>query len=291
MIVLTLTESDVEYISGFPEYVTFSTSKPATVYYTLDGEIPDENSLIAVDEVYLPTTGSTATIKAIAISSSDTSAVLKAEYKTDSSDLARSRYVGGEGIVVISYGADIVDNLSYDSDGNEAQETAVEFSELEVKASRTDSGGIVLDDKITSVSFVNFPEVKPEALETIQSTPNDNAEFDPNARFIIIDGSTNEKFENQVVKIVNRPYNTFGPTSKFYNERLGETEPVITGNYVKSYYNPSTGIYISYYWESLESRWLKSVQKIDKKTLKIFSKSNNQFVFRWIQDRALSQLF
>ena len=291
MIVLTLTESDVEYVSGFPEYVTFSTSKPATVYYTLDGETPDESSLIAVDEVYLPTSGSSITIKAIAISSSDTSAVLESEYKTDSSNLDRPRHVGGEGVVVISYGADIVDNLSLDIDGNEAQKTAIEFSELEVKASRTDSKGVMLDDKTTSVSFVNFPEVQNEDVETIQSTPNNNAQFDPNARFIIIDGSTNENFENQVVKIVNRPYNTFGPTSKFYNERLGEQEPVVTGNYVRSYYNPSTGIYISYYWESLESRWLKSVQKIDKKTLKIFSKVSNQFVFRWIQDRALSQLF
>mgnify|MGYP003953315559 CR=1 FL=1 len=291
MIVLTLTESDVEYVSGFPEYVTFSTSKPATVYYTLDGETPDEDSLIAVDEVYLPTSGSSVTIKAIAISSGDTSSVLKSEYKTDSSNLDRPRHLGDEGIVVISYGADVVDNLSFDADGDDAQETAVEFSELEMKASRTDSGGVMLDEKKTSVSFVNFPDIQSQDTETIQSTPNDNAEFDPNARFIIMDGSTNEKFENQVVKIVNRPYNTFGPTSNFYNERLGEREPVVTGNYVKSYYNPSTGIYISYYWESLESRWIKSIQKIDKKRLNVSPRMSHQFVFRWIQDRALSQLF
>ena len=183
-------------------------------------------------------------------------------------------------------------NVFLTVDGDAAQETSVKFSDLEVKASRTNAGGVVLEDRKTSVPFVNFPEIQDSSEETIQSTPNDNAEFDPNARFIIIDGSTNEKFENQVVKIVNRPYNTFGPTSKFYNERLGEKEPVVTGNYVRSYYNPSTGMYISYYWESLESRWTKSVQKIDKKTLSIGANTTgNRFVFRWIQDRALSQLF
>ena len=291
MIVLTLEESGTEYISGFPEYVTFTTSKPATVYYTLDNTTPDTNSLIAVDNVYLPTSGSTVTIKAIAISSDDTSSVLEAEYKTDSSNLDGPRYLGDEGIVVLPYDTESVDSLSFDSDGNEAQETSVEFSELEVKASRTNAGGVMLDPQKTSVSFVNFAKSSSQGVETIRSTPNDNAQFDPTARFIIIDGSTDEAFENQVVKIVNRPYNTFDPTSNFYKERLGQKEPIISGNYVRSFYNPKTGLYISYYWENLESRWIKSIQRIDKSQLKIGWSMEHPFVFRWIQDRALSQLF
>ena len=83
MIVLTLEESGTEYISGFPEYVLFSTSKPATVYYTLDNSTPNINSLIAVGNVYLPTSGSAVVIKAIAISVDDTSTVLESEYKTE----------------------------------------------------------------------------------------------------------------------------------------------------------------------------------------------------------------
>jgi len=291
MIVLTLEESTVEYISGFPEYVSFSTSNPATVYYTLDGTDPDETSLIAVDNVYLPTNGSAFTLKAIAISLDDSSAILEEEYKTDSTDLDGPRYLGDEGISILSYGAEVVDSLSFDADGNEAQEVAVAFSDLEIKASRTDSGGVMLDDKKTSIPFVNFSESSPISIETVESTPNDNVEFDPSARFIIIDGSTDAKFENQVVKIVNRPYSTFGPTSKFYEERLGQQEPIVTGNYVRSYYNPSTGIYISYYWESLESRWIKSIQKIERTELSVGPNVGSKFVYRWIQDRAMSQLF
>jgi hypothetical protein len=291
MIVLTLEESTVEYISGFPEYVSFSTSNPATVYYTLDGTDPDESSLIAVGNVYLPTSGSTFTLKAVAISIDDSSAILEEEYKTDSTNLNGPRHLGDEGISILSYGAEVVDSLSFDADGNEAQEVAVAFSDLEMKASRTDSGGVMLDDKKTSVPFVNFSESSTRGTDTIESTPNDNAEFDPSARFIIIDGSTDAKFENQVVKIVNRPYSTFGPTSKFYEERLGQQEPIVTGNYVRSFYDPATGMYVSYYWENLESRWLTSIQKIEQTRLNIGSNMGVNFVYRWIQDRAISQLF
>jgi len=292
MIVLTLEESGEEYISGFPKYITFSSNKPSTIYYTLDGSTPDEDSVIAVGNVYLPTSGSSVTIKAIAISSDDSSSVLDAEYSTDSTNLDRPRHIGSEGIVLVPYGADIVDSMSMNLDGDATQETSIDFSDLEIKASRVDSGGVMLDPQKTSVSFVNFAKKAPQNTEPIQSTPNNNSEFDPSAKFIIIDGSTDEAFENQVVKIVNRPYNTFDPVSKFYNERLGEKEPIITGNYVRSFWAPDKGLWISYYWESLESRWIKSVQKIDKKVLSIGSSATgNRFVFRWIQDRALSQLF
>ena len=291
MIVLTLEESGTEYISGFPEYVLFSTSKPATVYYTLDNSTPNINSLIAVGNVYLPTSGSAVVIKAIAISVDDTSTVLESEYKTDSSNLDGPRHLNNEGIIIMSHDSDAVDNLSFDSEGNEAQETSIEFSDLEVKASRTDSKGIMLDPKKTSVSFVNFAKSSSRNAESIHSTPNNNAEFDPTARYITIDGSTEANFENQVVKIVNRPYNTFDPTSKFYKERLGQKEPVITGNYVRSFYNPANGLYVSYYWENLESRWIKSIQSVDRDRLKISWSMRHPFVFRWIQDRALSQLF
>ena len=91
--------------------------------------------------------------------------------------------------------------------------------------------------------------------------------------------------------MVNRPYSTFGPTSKFYEERLGQQEPIVTGNYIRSFYDPSTGTYVSYYWENLESRWLTSIQKIEQTRLSIGSNMGVNFVYRWIQDRAISQLF
>lgn len=291
MIILTLTESTSELVSGFPEYVTLEADALSTIYYTLDGSDPGPEDLIAVGKVYLPTDGKALTIKAIAISVDDSSEVLDEDYSTDSTDLAGPRHSYGDGIVVMESSEDSVNNLSVNTSGEPTQTSSVEFVDLDLKASRVSSSGVMLDDSKTSISFVNFPEKSPGDIEVVMSTPNNNANFDPTARFITMDGSTQQKFEDQVVKVVNRAYNTFGPTSEFYNARLADQQPVITGNYVRSFYNPDNGLYVSYYWESLESRWIQSIQSVDKKTLNIGAKMKHKFVYRWIQDRALSQLF
>lgn len=291
MIVLALEESVAECISGIPEYVEFTVSVPATVFYTLDGSDPAPDSLMAVGRVYLPTAGRAVTLKAIAASPTESSGVLEVSYKTDSTDLGGPRHIGNEGIIVLPAGSLPIEALSVDSDGNPAQESSIPLEDLEVKASMTNSDGVSIGSGKTSVSSVNFPFVLPRSGATSVSQVNDNVDFDAKANFIIIDGSTEELAENQVVKIVNRTYSTFGPTSKFYDERLGEKEPVVTGNYVNSFYNQKTGIYVSYYWESLESRWIKSIQKVERVKVKTSSRSSNSFVYKWVQDRSFSQIF
>lgn len=291
MIVLTLVESSEEYVSGFPEYIELSSSVPATIYYTLDGSEPTTSSLIAVEKIYLPTTSGSITFKAIAVSSSDSSDILETEYKTDSTALNGPRRIE-EGVLVLPYGQDIAESLSVKLDGSDAQSSSESFSDLDIKASAVSSDGFSLGDGKTSVSFINFPSRTVETDRFSSSSVNDNYYFDPSAKYILIDGSTSAQLENQVVRIINRTYNTLGTTSSFYKEQLGRSEPIITGNYVRSFYNQKTGVYTSYYWESLESRWLVSVQSIEPSsggTSPAYSK--NRFVFRWIQDRSTSSVF
>lgn len=292
MIILSVTESTNELISGIPEFLIFETSEPSNIFYTFDNSTPDENSLIAVDKVYLPTNGTTLVVKAIAKNISSSSAVMEIEYKTTNQTINGPRLTGKEGISVLRIGDAVTDSLSFDANGNPSQQTSIGFDDLQMKASRNDYQGIRLSETKTSLDFVNFADT-PWMDNIIQrSSPNDGREFDPTANVIIIDGSTEEKMEEQVVKIVNRGYNTFDATTKFYKERLGQSQPIITGNYVKSFYNPATKKYISYYWESLESRWIQSIQTVDIKPLRLFSSSSkNRYVFEWIQERALSQLF
>ena len=290
MITLTLQEAEIELLDGFPEYVYFDTSIPATVYYTLDGTEPNLSSLIAVDKVYLPTLSGSITVRAIAVAGDDFSEIISAEYYV-SNDLDGRRITGNEGIAVMRYGDDPVDSLSYAYDGTSASNIAYDVNDLDIKASQTDSYGIEIKDGKTSREFINFSKKSEAAESPDTSSPNNNPNFDASAKFIIIDGTTNESKENQVVKIVNRAYNTFGTTTNFYKERLGEKQPIVTGNFVKSYYNKNTGKYVSYYWESLESRWIRSDQIIDRKTLNIGLSSEGSFVYRWVQDRSLSQLF
>jgi hypothetical protein len=291
MISLTIIEGDEELFDGFPESISFETDVPSTVYYTLDGSDPTEDSLIAIGKVFLPTLSGTLQVRAIAISGDDSSDIVTDQYENNSTDLDGRRMLGDEGIIVMKYGDDAIDNLGYTSDGEEAQQTSIAVGDLEIKGSSTNASGEAHPDGKTSREFINFHLKSKLTRPNSITTPNNNPNFDPAAKFIIIDGTTEEARDNQVVKIVNRAYNTFGPTSNFYKERLGEKEPIITGNYVRSFYNPKTGKYVSYYWESLESRWIRSEQTIEKKTLRIGSGAEGRFVYRWIQDRALSQLF
>lgn len=290
MINLTLQEAEIELLDGFPEYVYFNTSIPSTVYYTLDGTDPNLNSLIAVDKVYLPTLSGSITVKAIAIAGDDFSEIISAEYYV-SNDLDGRRITGNEGIVVMRYDDTPVESLSYAYDGSSASNIAYDVNDLEIKASQTDSYGVEIKEGKTSREFINFSKKNEPVESSDVSSPNNNPNFDASAKFIIIDGTTNDSKENQVVKIVNRAYSTFGTTTNFYKERLGEKEPIVTGNFVKSYYNKNTGKYVSYYWESLESRWIRSDQIIDRKTLNIGLSPEGSFVYRWVQDRSLSQLF
>lgn len=292
MLVLTVTRSENELISGIPEYVTFSASQPATIFYTLDNTAPDVDSLIATGKVYLPTSGSSVILRAKAISMSEESDELLLEYSTNSLDFDGRRLIGNEGIAVLRAGDISVNSLSFDSDGNPVQGSSTEFVDLDLKASRTDNQGIVLDEYATSLDFVNFPKRITSSGPPNTSTPNNNSNFDPKAKFIIIDGSSDEARDNQVVKIVNRPYSTFGPNSKFYQERLGIPEPIVTGNYVRSFYNPVNKKYCSYYWENLESRWILSIQSVDIPNRYLGGPApKNRFVFQWIQDRAYSLIF
>ena len=295
-IILSISESDSQLISGIPEYIEFDTNVPATVFYTLDGEDPDTDSIIASGSIYLPTTSASVTVKAIAIAGSKSSAIFEEVYSTDGSGLNRPRHIGLEGITVIPYDSDIVDSMSYDSSGDAAQETAIEFDDLDIKASMTDSKGVKSKGG-GSVSFIKKAiDQGPIPVPYDKRSSTDDVNFDPSAGVILIDGSTQENLDNQVVRVVNRAYNSMDTVSDFYSDNWRQEEQVITGNLVRSIYNPNTGIMVSYYWESKECRWLVSKQKIDPKRISLSPKpggrgGSGKFVYRWIQDRAASRIF
>jgi hypothetical protein len=293
IIIITMTESDNQLISGIPEYVEFSTSEPATVYYTFDGEDPNTDSDMAANKVYLPTLIPSFTLKAIALTNIGESAILEQDYAVDQTNLNGSRRVGKEGIQVLPADGIPVDSLSIDINGNNAQETVIEIVDLDIKTSKTNRIGERLIGN-SAHDFINFvePEISSSRTEKERSSPNDNnVDFNPNANVIIIDGFEEEDAQNQVVKIINRPHGTMSVVSPFYNEHL-QSEPIITGNLVRMMYDPGTGKVVFYYSESRENRWIKSIQKINNApNLRISDSMRPGFVFRWIEDRAMSKIF
>ena len=206
-IILTLERSTEEEISGIPKFVTLTADAPSTIFYTLDGTDPDINSDMYVDVIVMPTTGLTVTLKAQAVSDLESSDVLEVTYSTDQSGLDRTRIVGDEGINILAPGETVVDSLAYDADGNLTQSTTVPVVDLDVKASTTNRIGEDISGN-TTLDFVNLSDRTTGSVVTPISSPNDFADFDPQASMIIIDGTTQEKLDEQVVQIINRPYFT-----------------------------------------------------------------------------------
>lgn len=286
VILLTVKESENQIISGIPEYVEFETNVPATVFFTLDGTDPTVDSEIAVDQVHLPSHGKIVALKAIAVSGVFYSSILEETYYTTHADLERTRLLDKEGINVLSADGTPVANLTYDADGNPTQESEIPILELDIVTSKVNRIGEENPGR-TSKDFIQFAETinKDNSFKT---TSLNDISFDPTAKVIVIDGSTQEARDSQVAQVINRPMGTMNPVSDFYNPHI-EQHPLVSGSLVRPMYNPSTGKAVFYYMESRENRWIKSIQEVEYKTLNI-SPSTKTVVFKWVDDRSMSKL-
>jgi hypothetical protein len=290
-IVLFLEESEDQVIAGFPEFVYLSANKPATIFYTLDGSIPTEDSTIYVDKIVLPTTGKTTVLKAFAKSGIEYTSILERTWFTDQTALDRTRLTEQEGINLLPPDSVPVDHLSYDANGNIAQASSIPFQDLDLKGSTTNNRGEDIPGD-TTLDFVNFEIKKFPSQKPPISTPNNNINFDPKAFYIIIDGTTKESQENQVVKIINRPHGTMDSVSPFQFQNI-QINQLNTSNYVRHMINPATGQISFYYRDSRDNRWIRSTQKIEGKGLNLTATAGppNSFVFRWIEHRTQSKIY
>jgi len=296
MINITLQKSQIELVSGIPEYVILITDVDSTIFYTLDGSSPDDEALIADGRVYLPGNQGTVVLTAIAISDSDNSEIFVQSFSTEFQNIDKTYYTKYEGIKILPPDSTPLFNLGFDENGDPKQQSAIVLEDLDIIGSRTDYTGMPIIGESsgkTSKDFINLSKHRISNPFPDKSSPNDNnVFFDPRAKYIEIDGTTKEKMEGQVVKIVNRQYGNFDPVSRGYNEARKQSENVITGNLVRAIYDPSTGLYVSFYYESKDSRWIVSKQQTEKKMLVIsFNSDRNPFVFRWVEDRHMTKIF
>lgn len=292
-ILITVVESTNQIISGIPEYVVVESNTPAVVFYTFDGTDPTiDSDYMETNTLVLPTDGSSVTVKLTAIAGIDSSTIFEHVWSTVVPFVTR-RFKDTDGISILPPGAEVVDSLAVDQDGNQARETSIPFVDLEMKASDRDVYK-KYDGGKTSLAFINFnlEMIMTEMpYQSKSSSPNNNnLDFDPKAGLIIIDGSTPEKLAAQSVKIINRPYNTMSVRSGEYNEHLVQ-QPIITGNFVRYMTNPKTGKTVFYYFDSRECRWIHSIQQITPKTLNIGNMVGNPRVFAWITDPVMSKIF
>ena len=146
----------------------------------------------------------------------------------------------------------------------------------------------------TSKDFINFATSNLNTKDSYLSSPNnDNVNFDPRAKVILISGKTQDEINSQSVRLINRPYDSFSYKSEFYRNNESKFRSIISGNLVRYVYNAGTGETTFYYYESIENRWIISTQKTDPKQFDFGSVKfgrKSKYVFEWIQDPVMSKL-
>jgi hypothetical protein len=285
-ILLSLSESTDQLVAGIPKFVTISSSEPSIIYYTLDGEDPDESSLIYTDKIYLPTNNANVTLKYMAYYDGKNSSVFEEKYESYFEKTFTSRKGGEDGTNIFSGSEEIL--YYYNHEGNQIAASSIPLEDLEITTSRTDNQGIPVG---STKSFINFASRQIHRKFSVSSSP-DSSNFDRYADVIRIDGSTKEAVDAQVVSIVNRPYDNMSPRSSFYMESFDRESNYLNGNLVNYVYNSFTGEIVFNYFDSRENRWIKSKQKVEPKTFdfsKVYSNGNSR-VFVWIKDPVMSKI-
>ena len=154
-ILLTITESSRKIVAGIPEYLTLTTNIPATIFYTTNGEDPDQfSAIVEGNVVILPTEFLEFTFKAIAISELESTDIYEQVYSQTPNSFTK-RFSETDGISILPAGSEPVEYLSYNQDNEEAQQTSIPFVDLDLKPSSRDTYKKYEDGK-TSVDFVNF---------------------------------------------------------------------------------------------------------------------------------------
>lgn len=280
-ILLTLVESTQEAISGIPRYITITSSEPAIIYYTIDGTIPTTDALVSDGKIYLPTNQNSVKLKYNALYADGLTDTYEEIYQTIYINTRTGRKGGEDGINIFD-GTESVLHY-YNSSGEQMEMSRIPIESMELKTSRYDQNGIFVD---TTKSFINFVDNVVDRNKFKDKSSTSDIDFDRNASIIVVDGSSQEKMEAQIVQVVNRPYNSMNARSPIYKYNIKSESLYLTGNLIRYIYNGSTGEVIFYYFDSRENRWIKSIQKTDKKVFDFsrISPSRNRQVYRWVKD-------
>lgn len=282
LIVLTFTGSEQEIVSGIPKTLSIESNIPCTIYYTIDGTEPTEDSLVYVDEIQMPDLQNSVTVSAYGVDSEgNIGPTLTQIFSTDSLDLIvrRNRQ---EGFVLdrADQGEDYVDG--FDADGQAARFIDVDIETLDVM--RFDDNYLGEGTKIdVSIPDPSTTSTRKDDNFQIFSTPEIGEFFNPEAKYIMIDNRINND-----LNITLRPH---GSLSNIYNEAGGkrvygsaEDACYISGGFLKRFYDKKNNIMVSYYYDNNEGKYVRNIQTTPS-TISVINGSNMNripLVIKWI---------
>jgi len=290
MIVISLTPSDKEIISGIPQTVEISTNIPSTIYYTLDGTLPTPLTSVYTEPIYLPTMSGMVTISAVAYYfdgySVVPSAVLTHMYATDVTDLNRTRYVFFEGIVY-SYpgGADIP--LYYDYDGNPIFYIDTPLSDLEIIEPSTNRDGqeIGTDTEVVRLPYQYTGSIIDDAPPPFSSA-NNQEEFRSDARHILVDGRASAAARPSI-DIINGPLMSLRDSRNSWGGvdyiNLGKSN-YFSGSATRYNFDRDKNVIVFSYFDSNSCRWVKSIQDLPPAPSDLpRPRYSSPHVYKWFQ--------
>ena len=296
IISITITPSSEQVLPGIPAIITLSTNTPATIFYTLDGSIPNTYSPVYVAPILMPEGPLSITLSVVASNGSDGSAVIMQTYTANNAEIPTAAGArlphsattpvnnASTGNSLFPFGSSGPNPHAQYLNPADAGTTVYNQSEPAYPSGFDGSGNPAGFTNLTADNY-EFQEVYstltyqneelpgvgnlPATTDTIgsqypvqftqeQSSTADKI-FNPRA-MVIYQDSTNEDPTNPV--IINRPYfslenqETTRDGDLLYNSTLDS--PPTMGSFVNRHYNARTNMMTYYYYDNTVGRWIIS---------------------------------
>jgi hypothetical protein len=286
VVTLTFTSSEEEIVSGIPEEVTIESNVPSTIFFTLDGTVPTENSPIYVDVVTMPDNENSVTLSAFGVDADGYDGpILTQVFAPDTTQIDVTRHVGLEGFVVDRF-VDLTDT----EDGFDADSDPVRFIDhplIDLDVIHSSQGRLGIAEGAQIEILVPDPTDTPNPFDDdfVPFSSNADQFFNPYAKTIIMDARIDSD-----VQILNRPWGSIRKTMTRNDwgrpEIMGTDSTYISGGFVKSFYSRKHNTMVSYYFDQNELRNVKSIQDLPENIPGIrdnFLFTAPPLVFKWIE--------
>ncbi|MDD5099176.1 MAG: chitobiase/beta-hexosaminidase C-terminal domain-containing protein [Candidatus Colwellbacteria bacterium] len=315
VILLSLTASERQLVSGIPQYVSIVANIPSVIFYTLDGTEPTIESLVYADSIEMPRDKSIVTLKAFATNGVDSSAILSITYKTVISGARTShasvtfleqsqtytQLIGGTLSAVKAKFSNTSPLLGVDLAG--VSDVWVDGYNWQGEFGVRKADKVpVFDD--TRMSDTDWQGNRGRGIGTLpqndliylppdpEETYLNSKKFNPRAMVLFADSR-----EETDVPMIFRPSYWDVDAEKnrtvaFYESFASDGSRLITGSFIRQHYNQRDNTMTYYYRDSLTNRWIISVEAMPRPAtdhqndylMRVYTPAErgSGFVYRWM---------
>ncbi len=291
VVTITITESDIQLLSGIPKFVTLVSNVPSTIFFTLDGTDPTTSSSVYLGgELSIPTNQTTVTFKVFATDGTDSSAIIERIYRpvidvirqshdqvtglNTPSDVSNNLFPYGDRApqLPVQWGNFGPNDLIVDKPG-----TVNIFDGYDGTGTGTPTGGtdLTLEEYLILFSERNATGERGRGIGTLpaktsiisptpapQSSNMNDKFFDPRA-MVIFQDSREEPFDPELLQINRQFFSLEDSNSERIKDGVLRNTTAFeglapTGSFVRAHFNPRDNTTTYYYHDSQTLRWIIS---------------------------------